>query len=130
MPYYREQLLSAWSGSDVYEVGRPPAKIDPDILSHLKPHEVGQWGPNPRKVRRNQAEKTRAADSDAPAIAAPRFLSEKAREADNDHSPERKMSELQEFMGSAALNEKEIPIMYRNVEIKYSRFGIDDFDFK
>jgi PAB-dependent poly(A)-specific ribonuclease subunit 2 len=130
MPYYREQLLSAWTGSDVYEVGRPPAKIDPDILSQLKTHEVGQWATNPRKVRRNQAEKTRVADSDAPAIAAPRFLSEKAREVDNDHPPEKKMSELQESMGISTLNEKEIPIMYRNVEIKYSRFGIEDFDFK
>ena len=23
----------------------------------------------------------------------------------------------------------EVPVMYRNVEIKYSKFGVDDFDF-
>jgi PAB-dependent poly(A)-specific ribonuclease subunit 2 len=134
IPYYREQLLSAWPGHQMYEVGNPPAKIDPAILGNLRVQsEYGAWATNPRKVRRNQATKTRVTNTNNETLAAPKFLSEKARESDHDDSGNRRISDIQELLVNAALSgstKTEVPVMYRNVEIKYSKFGVDDFDFK
>ena len=133
MPYYREQLLSAWSSNHIYEVGNPPSKIDPAVLNSLRPFEVGLVAPNPRKVRRNQAEKTRIIDSNGVALAAPKFLSEKAREPEDEQNSGRRISDAVEALANAAPNgiiKADVPPMYRNVEIKYSKFGVDDFDFE
>ena len=133
MPHYREQLLSTWSNNQLYEVGRPPPKIDPEILENVQAYDVGQWAPNPRKVRRNQAENARTADLHGNTFAAPKFLSEKAREAEKEQFGERRISDIAEAMANAAISnttQADIPIMYRNVEIKYSKFGVDDFDFE
>ena len=132
MPYYREQLLSAWSNNLVYEVGDPPSKIDPLILNNLRPGELGQWAANPKKVRRNQVEKTRSAETEGVAIAPPKFLSEKARDVASV-SPNEDADELQDLLAHSVLGHAtkfDVPIFYRNVEIKYSKFGVDDFDFE
>ena len=88
LPYYREQLLSAWPSAPLAEVGAPPAKLDPALLKAARPNELGVWAPNPRAARRNQAaERARGgggaeAANGAGALAAPWFLSEKkGREA-------------------------------------------------
>lgn len=134
LPYYREQLLSAWPSTQVYEIGNPPFKIDATILANLTLTDFGGFAPNTRKVRRNQVEKTRAVEINGTALAAPRFLSEKAREPDNDQSSGRRISDaVVEALANASLKgvtKAEVPLMYRNVEIKYSKFGVDDFDFE
>ena len=87
---------------------------------------------NPRKTRRNQAEKTRAVESNGTSLAAPKFLSEKARSPEVDQNSERRMSDAVEALAKTALNSNvkaEVPAMYQNVEIRYSKFGVDDFDF-
>ena len=125
--------MSAWSNSLVYEVGDPPAKIDPAILKFARPNELGLWAQNPRKIRRNQAEKTRSSETNGSTISAPKFLSEKAREAEHDQSLDQKVDELQDALAHTLLEnatKSDVPITYRNVEIKYSRFGVDDFDFE
>ncbi|QDS72369.1 hypothetical protein FKW77_008301 [Venturia effusa] len=134
LPYYREVLLSAWPSSIVHEVGAPPPKIDPTILSNLKRSEMGGYANNPRTTHRNQIQQTRAPDKQVQKIAAPKFLSEKAKEeARMGDEAERRLSDNMEHMKNLALDaatRKEVPPIYGNVEIKYSRFGVDDFDFK
>lgn len=43
------------------------------------------------------------------------------------------MSDALEALGDLALEgstKQSVPVMYMNVEIKYSKFGVEDFDFK
>lgn len=131
MPYYREQLLSAWPSHLVFEIGAPPSKIDPQLMQTLKNGPFGFSGPNPRKTRRNQVENTRISDKPMPTLQAPKFLSEMAREAADDSGAERKLSDVADYITAAERSslKADVPVMYRNVEIKYSKFGVDDFDF-
>ena len=133
MPYYREQLLSVWPSNQLYEVGNPPAKLDPAISGSLRPYDIGSYAPNPKKVRRNQAEKTRLVDSNGVTLAPPKFLSEKARDPESEYGNERRISDAVEALANATFDSNskaDVPVMYRNVEIKYSKFGVDDFDFE
>jgi len=70
-----------------------------------------------------------------PSMQPPKFLSEKARESAMSYSVST-ASDTKPEQGhdSASPNEleslkPEAPLMYRNLEIKYSKFGVDDFDF-
>ena len=134
MPYYREALLSGWPNSLVHEVGAPPTKLDPAVLASLRKTDYGLIGPNPHKTRRYQAENTRHLRSSQGALAAPKFLSEKPRGDNGDHEPERRLSEdIGKTLNSLAINgtsKGDTLAYYRPVEIKYSKFGVDDFDFR
>ncbi|KAI9886097.1 MAG: hypothetical protein M1823_002115 [Watsoniomyces obsoletus] len=133
MPYYREQLLSAWPSHLVFEIGAPPVKIDPDILASMAPTDFGGYAPNPRKVLRNQAINTRETHKSTGPVMAPKFLSEKARERADAQQPDRRASDVLEALSAMGVGDglkAEVPVMYRNVEIKYSKFGVDDFDFE
>jgi len=130
MPYYREQLLSAWPSHMIFEVGAPPAKVQQ--LPNWKITEWGSYGPNTGGLKRNQVVNTRAIEQASTSLQAPKFLSQKARESANeDPSTERRISDVADAIGAVELLslKAEVPVMYRNVEIKYSKFGVDDFDF-
>lgn len=131
MPYYREQLLSSWQSHLIFEVGAPPSKIDHQILVSLKATEWGGYTRNPKTVKRNQIENTRIAEKPSASLQAPKFLSEKARERASDGPGERRISDVADAIGVTELStlKADVPVMYRNVEIKYSKFGVDDFDF-
>ncbi|KAL8966737.1 MAG: hypothetical protein Q9183_003233, partial [Haloplaca sp. 2 TL-2023] len=131
MPHYREKLLSAWSEDPVYELGFLPPKIDLDVMKHLVPAVVGLRGVNPKKAYRNQAEKLSILDSDGTALAAPKFLSEKSRTMKGEGDKERRISDAESFTDHrvAGNTKADVPVMYRLMEIKYSRYGVDDFDF-
>lgn len=132
MPHYREPLLSAWPDM-IIDVGAPPPSFDQQFLSGLKSTDFGLYGPNTRGLKRNQVEDTRKADKSASVgIQAPKFLSEKARESAK--TPGQSADDVDEVESSMAKmgttdRKAECPPMYRNVDIKYSKFGVDDFDF-
>jgi len=94
--------------------------------------EFGGYAPNPRKTRRNQIENTRSAVKSTAPLAAPKFLSEKARESGDTNSTRGSNDAIDNSGENAHLgvSKAEVPLIYRNVEIKYSRFGVDDFDFE
>ena len=133
MSYYREQLFSAWPPDIISDVGAPPVQPDPSFLSTLKQTDWGLYGRNTRGVRRNQVEDTRAAMR--PSLQPPKFLSEKARESAMSSSvgpaADSRTDQAHDSSSPSELEslKAEAPPMYRNLEIKYSKFGVDDFDF-
>ncbi|KAG4032688.1 hypothetical protein MFRU_006g01540 [Monilinia fructicola] len=132
MPYYRENLLSAWPSHMIFEVGAPPVKVESSFISSPKVFDGYICGRNERRdIRRNQVENTRKTDKAPASIRAPKFLSEKAREAVNDATPERGINDISDTIGNKELPTLQAGIiaLYMNVEIKYSKFGVDDFDF-
>ncbi|OAX78268.1 PAB-dependent poly(A)-specific ribonuclease subunit PAN2 [Emergomyces africanus] len=132
MPYYHERLLSAWPSHMVFEIGCIPPQIDQAIIPYLHAGEIGHYAPNPRKTRRYQVENARAQPAAEPALAAPKFLSERARvqaKAKFDSN----ISEAADTLENTTINteaEDDQLLKYSNVEIKYSKFGVDDFDFR
>ncbi|KAL4909167.1 PAB-dependent poly(A)-specific ribonuclease subunit pan2 [Aspergillus multicolor] len=131
MPYYHERLLSAWPSHLLFEVGSPPAPIDQSIIPYLRSGEIGQYAANPKKTRRYQVENTRALASSEYALVAPKFLSEKARE--QSKKLDDPIGDTAGALAGAKISKEsqDDPLLkYSNVEIKYSRFGVDDFDFK
>jgi PAB-dependent poly(A)-specific ribonuclease subunit 2 len=135
MPYYSEPLLSAWPSHMVFDLGAPPIPAEPSLLFHAQTADMGHYAPNlnPRKLLRYQVEDTRSGQAPA-SIAAPKFLSEKAKETTSSGNG-RKLSDAAESLAGITLNgraqtDEERMLKYSNVEIKYSRFGVDDFDFR
>ncbi|KAG0161119.1 hypothetical protein PDIDSM_8652 [Penicillium digitatum] len=120
-----------WSSeSPLNMVGSPPAPLDQSMLPYLRPAEIGHHAPNPRKTRRYQIENTRALTTAEPALIAPKFLSEKARDYSKSDGL---VGDAAEALVGAKINGEsdDDPLLkYSNVEIKYSRFGVDDFDFR
>lgn len=105
----------------VFNVGKPPPKIDPDILATIKP---GGYVPFPKRTRRYQVDATGAKTSAE--IAAPKFLSEKAKGG---------AATIVDFEAEYSSEDRskrrlfDIPRMYKKMEIRYSKFGVEDFDF-
>ena len=135
MPYYSDRLLSAWPSHMTFDVGAPPIYPDPALASFLQPAELGHYGPhlNPHKLRRYQCQDTRL-DSTPSTITAPKFLSEKAKDSP-ESDPLAQADGAVAAMAGLLLNgraqtEQERMLKYSNVEIRYSRFGVDDFDFQ
>lgn len=135
MPYYRETLLSAWPGNMITEIGLPPVKIDPQVLATLQEREWGFYGKNTRPLRRNQVEDIRSSESPQSTLKHPKFLSEKARELAKSPAgtpaPEEIVPDIPLVVHESKLESHkiEVPELYQHIEIKYSKFGIDDFDF-
>lgn len=130
MPYYREELLSSWPSHLVFEIPKEPQRIDPDIITHAS---VAGYAPYHGRKPRNFVEKSRKMDN-AGIVPAPKFLSQQGR-GKNSMSVD-----LKESMSDSALDlllagdeskrQHEVPAIYKKLEIKYSKFGVDDFDFQ
>ena len=132
MPYYREKLFSFWPSDHIYETGLPAQKVDQDIVKTMIAAPIGYRARNTRKILRNQVQEVCITDSEDVSITAPKFLSEKTKEPETPTNDERRISDAEALVNAALAGstKAEVPIMYRNVEIKYSKFGVDDFDFK
>jgi PAB-dependent poly(A)-specific ribonuclease subunit 2 len=119
----------------ITEVGAPPVKIDPQQLATLQESDWGFYGKNTRPLRRNQVECVRGAEIPQSTLKPPKFLSEKARELAKSPAgtpaPEEVVPEYPLVIHDSNLesHKTEVPEAYQNIEITYSKFGIDDFDF-
>ncbi|KAF9567565.1 hypothetical protein CPC08DRAFT_703099 [Agrocybe pediades] len=117
MPYFDTQLLSAWPStlhSRGFGVSSPP-RIPPQILATMKYNENIAYAPLPKELRGR-----RNVTSTVPRKEIGRFRSGKVGPTDpgTDEDP-----------NSFDHDSDEIPRLYRRVEIEYSKFGIEDFDF-
>ncbi|KKA29873.1 hypothetical protein TD95_004947 [Thielaviopsis punctulata] len=129
MPYYRESLLSSWPPV-VAEFAAPPTKIDTQHLASLNKADWGLYGPNIRRVPRNMIENTRETEKvQNSGMQAPKFLSEKARALPSNLVTEISTALETVHQSNSNGEPSDIPVRYKNVEIKYSKFGVDDFDF-
>ncbi|KAK9704495.1 poly(A)-specific ribonuclease [Basidiobolus ranarum] len=128
MPYYTEPLLSVWPSNLTFPVGKPAPSIEPEVLQNMKTIDFVGYAPNPRTRLRNQIPPR--AGRDRKSSDTPKFRSE--QEKDRSYRRLRKKSELASPKEEDILfqnNPLAIFKLYRRVEIKYSRFGVEDFDF-
>ncbi|CCM05048.1 uncharacterized protein FIBRA_07250 [Fibroporia radiculosa] len=114
MPFYHERLLSSWS-RDFFSHGLhfpPPPKLPQQILSTMKTNDNVAYAALPKELRgrRNVA-------VTSPKKSEGRFRSGRTRQ---DVDPETPTYEY---------DPENIPKPYRQVEIEYSKFGVEDFDF-
>jgi PAB-dependent poly(A)-specific ribonuclease subunit 2 len=133
MPHYSDPLLSAiWPAKYVIPVGIAPVTVDPEIIAQVKMIDFVGYAPNLfyGKRHRNQVPPEQAASAGKRNTTfrpnEPKFRSEKERDA--------MFRKFRSDSGAAgvdnqALSTLGMPDYYRKVEIKYSRFGVEDFDF-
>lgn len=121
MPYYTTELLSSWPPHMSFEVGHPSLRIDDKILKGMTRQDwylYGRWNSSGR--RRYQVDKPERVEE------LPRFRSQVEKEralAGTEEGPSEKV------VGRFEGGEGGVPNYYKEVEIKYSKFGVEDFDF-
>ncbi|KZT28674.1 hypothetical protein NEOLEDRAFT_1224080 [Neolentinus lepideus HHB14362 ss-1] len=115
LPYYNNMLLSSWAPQFMTTKPHfpPPAKIPPQVISTMKMSDNVAYAPLPKELkgRRNMVVVGPRRDQ-------ARFRSGKLRRQDSE--PETPTVETLP---------EEIPRVYSKVEIEYSKFGVEDFDF-
>ncbi|XP_069700683.1 PAN2-PAN3 deadenylation complex catalytic subunit PAN2 isoform X2 [Periplaneta americana] len=113
LPYCQQgtSLLSDWPGQYLKKVYRRTPPIDPEILRTMKMQGTIGYAPNPMSSRRNQVayklEKRGGGRSQTKLFS-------------NDTRPG-KLGEEAPFIA--------IPKRYRKIDVKYSKMGMEDFDF-
>ncbi|KAI0035067.1 ubiquitin carboxyl-terminal hydrolase-domain-containing protein [Vararia minispora EC-137] len=112
LPHYSSLLLSSYTPALVPRPPGPPPKIPPQILAAMKTNDNVAYAPLPRELRG-----TRNMVRASPTEARGRFRSAKTSGGTED-TPD---------AGFGAGDD--VPRAYRRVEIEYSRFGVEDFDF-
>lgn len=123
LPYYKSELLSSWSDRLVFNSGMPPAKIGPDVLDNMKTSGFVGYATNPKHKPRNLAQEYVSFERQRrSSITVPKFISEKERTGETDDQGEL-------FAETDPSDPSRIPKAYRKLEIKYSKFGVVDFDF-
>ncbi|KAE9386325.1 PAB-dependent poly(A)-specific ribonuclease subunit PAN2 [Gymnopus androsaceus JB14] len=116
LPHYKTQLLSAWTPH--FSASKnisypPPQKIPTQILNTMKMNDNVAYAPLPKELRgRRNVVVTGKRKMGG------RFRSGKSGAGENE--PETPMFD---YTGD------DVPKNYRHVEIEYSKFGVEDFDF-
>ncbi|KAI8925842.1 ubiquitin carboxyl-terminal hydrolase-domain-containing protein [Entophlyctis helioformis] len=144
MPHYKTQLLSAWPSWILSAPGRPSPRIPPEVLKNVKMNDFVGYAPNPRTFKRNQ---NILMASSRDGREEPKFRSQQQRDRHrrtrgDSESPEPapataataagsspSLAESAAAASSTNTLDTRIPPYYRAVEIKYSKFGVEDFDF-
>ncbi|KAK7049364.1 poly(A)-specific ribonuclease [Paramarasmius palmivorus] len=113
LPHYKSQLFSAWSPQFAMSTPTfpPPQKIPLQVLNTMKMNDNIAYAPLPKELKgkRNMV-------TVLPRKRNPRFHSGKSRSGEAE--PETPFD-----------SGDDIPKIYRLVEIEYSKFGVEDFDF-
>ncbi|KAJ1558515.1 poly(A)-specific ribonuclease [Nowakowskiella sp. JEL0078] len=134
MPYYDAPLLSAtWPINLTFDVGKTTPKIPKEVLINLKINKEVVYAPNPGGLKRNTQlaglVKIEAGKD------VPRFRSEKERAKYSKSKEDKNIGEAEvddppkDDATITSTSDFMIPKRYRKVEILYSKFGIEDFDF-
>ncbi|KAJ7724179.1 ubiquitin carboxyl-terminal hydrolase-domain-containing protein [Mycena maculata] len=115
LPYYESRLLSSWTPHFISTPLNypPPPKIPPQILATMKLNDNVAYAALPKELKGRRNLVTVGSRSKKG-----RFRSGKSRA--NEPDPD---TPTWEYSGSL------IPRLYRKVEIEYSKFGVEDFDF-
>lgn len=130
MPYYREELFSSWPSHLVYDIGKIPCTLNPDTISNMKTVEFVGYSFYNGNMRRNQARyHTRNKDIGTGKLIAPKFHSEKAKEFTFGDTKKDSTPMHFEDENDDSYELSVIPKYYKLLEIKYSKFGVEDFDF-
>ncbi|KAH9513218.1 poly(A)-specific ribonuclease [Bulinus truncatus] len=109
MPYPAQgPLVSDFPEHMLARTYRKPMPIDAEILRTMKVYQNIGYAPNPNKQKRNVV---------------PYILNDKGNKDRNSSIPESPMGRGEDpFMT--------VPKRYQRVEIKYSKLGVEDFDFR
>ncbi|KAG8743574.1 poly(A)-specific ribonuclease [Ceratobasidium sp. 414] len=118
LPYYKTPLLSSQISLKVphgIQPFPPPAKIPPKVLETMRTVDFVGYAPLPKDLigRRNLAPTVH--------VESGRFRSTRTARKPSD------VDGVVEQIADAAISD--IPKPYRRVEIMYSKFGVEDFDF-
>ncbi|KAL3831819.1 hypothetical protein ACJMK2_023521 [Sinanodonta woodiana] len=103
------RLLSDWPDHLCKKVYRKPKNIDPEILRSMKIYQDVGYAPNPGNERRNQI---------------PYILEDK------NAKKKGKTNVLESPLGRGDDPFMQIPKRYQKVILKYSKLGLEDFDFR
>ncbi|KAJ3300465.1 poly(A)-specific ribonuclease [Borealophlyctis nickersoniae] len=108
---------------------RPAPRIPPEVMANVKMIDFVGYAPNPGTFHRNQnmalSAKARKEQREGP-----KFRSEQEREKYFGQQKRPGKAKLQsEVLIDSSGQPNPIPKHYRKVEIKYSKFGVEDFDF-
>ncbi|KAJ3122475.1 poly(A)-specific ribonuclease, partial [Nowakowskiella sp. JEL0407] len=134
MPYYTTPLFSGtWPSHLLFDVGRAAPRIPPEVIPHMKLQQSVAYAPNQAGLKRNQQLYTSMKKESRDV---PKFRSEQERAKYGQQKEEKVEGEQQEqeSMATATMmktltTDFSIPKRYKKIEILYSRFGIEDFDF-
>ncbi|TCD70609.1 poly(A)-specific ribonuclease [Steccherinum ochraceum] len=114
MPYYNTLLLSSWTPKFVphNSLYPPPPKIPPQILSTMKTNDNVAYAALPKELkgRRN-------------------VVVLETKKAGGRFRSGNKFNDVEPDTPDVEYDPDEVPKPYRKVEIEYSKFGVEDFDF-
>ena len=132
MPLYEQPLLSAeWPRRHIYTVSTQPPVIPTDVLARMKVIDGIGYA---QYIRQGNTKRYQAVEhvelgrrGRSKSANGPKFRSEREREKIHRKATESAEQSPMETEGS--WESGGFPSYYRRVEIRYSRFGIEDFDF-
>lgn len=103
-PVPNVELFSHWPYDWTERIYRKPVPLDPELLRSIKSGQGINYAPKPKNMKRNQV---------------PYKLKISSKMDDNRRN---RTTSVQD-------DESLVPKSYRKVEIKYSKLGVEDFDF-